>query len=41
MLRSKSVWLVGGALLIGLGYAVARVLTVDLDFDLSWDDLPA
>ena len=37
MLRSKSLWMVGGALLIGLGLAAARALRVDIDFD-PWDD---
>ena len=37
MLRSKSLWMVGGALLIGLGLTAARALRVDVDFD-PWDD---
>ncbi len=37
MLRSRSVWWVGGALLIGIGLAAARRLRVDFDFD-PWDD---
>ena len=37
MLRSKSLWLVGGALLIGIGLTAARALRVDIDFD-PWDD---
>ena len=37
MLRSKSVWIVGGALLIALGLTAARVLRIDIDFD-PWDD---
>lgn len=37
MLRSRSVWVVGGALLAGLGLAVARMLRVDLDYD-PWDE---
>ena len=39
MLRSKSLWMVGGALVIGLGIATARALRVDLDFD-PWGDEP-
>ena len=37
MLRSRSVWLVGGALLVGLGFAVSRALKVDIDYD-PWSD---
>ena len=37
MLRSKSLWMVGGALLIGLGLTAVRALRVDIDFD-PWDD---
>ena len=37
MLRSKSLWMVGGALFLGLGLAAARALKVDLDF-VDWDD---
>ena len=37
MLRSKSLWIVGGALLVGLGMAAARALRFDVDFD-PWDD---
>lgn len=39
MLRSKSLWMVGGALVIGLGFATARALRFDLDFD-PWSDEP-
>ena len=39
MLRSRSLWMVGGALLLGLGLTVARALRVDIDFD-PWDDQP-
>ena len=37
MLRSKNLWWVGGALLIGLGVATARALRFGLDFD-PWDN---
>lgn len=37
MLRSRSVWWVGGALLVGLGFAVSRALKVDIDYD-PWSD---
>ncbi len=37
MLRSKSLWMIGGALLLGLGLTAARALRVDIDFD-PWDD---
>lgn len=37
MLRSRSVWWVGGALLLGLGFAAARALRVDIDHD-PWSD---
>lgn len=39
LLRSKSLWMVGGALVLGLGFAAARALRVDLDFDPWGDDL--
>lgn len=39
MLRSKSLWMVGGALVIGLGIATVRALRFDLDFD-PWGDEP-
>ena len=39
MLRSKSFWMVGGALVIGLGLATARALRFDIDFDPWSDDL--
>jgi hypothetical protein len=37
MLRSRSVWWVGGALLVGLGFAVSRALRVNIDDD-PWSD---
>ncbi len=37
MLRSRSVWWVGGALLLGLGFAVSKALKVDIDYD-PWSD---
>ena len=37
MLRSKNMWWVAGALLVGLGLATARAARFDLDFD-PWDD---
>ena len=37
MLRTKNLWWVGGALLVGLGVATARALRFDVDFD-PWDD---
>ena len=37
MLRSKYFWMVGGALLVGLGVAAAHALSFDVDFD-PWDD---
>ena len=37
LLRSKNLWWVGGALLVGLGVATARALRFDVDFD-PWDD---
>ncbi len=37
LVRSKSWWMVGGALVIGLGLATARALRVDIDFD-PWSD---
>lgn len=39
MLRSKSFWMVGGALVIGLGLATARALRFDIDLDPWSDDL--
>ena len=39
LLRSKSLWMVGGALVIGLGFATARALRFDIDFDPWSDDL--
>ncbi len=39
MLRSRSVWMVGGALVIGLSFATARALRFDIDFDPWTDDL--
>ncbi|QNN65091.1 hypothetical protein H9L12_13080 [Sphingomonas rhizophila] len=39
ILRSRSAWMIGGALLVGLGFAAARALRVDLDFDPWSDDL--
>ena len=39
MLRSKSLWMVGGALVIGLGLATVRALRFDIDFDPWSDDL--
>ncbi len=39
MLRSKSLWMVGGALVIGLGVVATRALRVDIDFDPWSDDL--
>ena len=39
MLRSKSLWMVSGALIIGLGFATARALRFDIDFDPWGDDL--
>jgi len=39
MLRSKSLWMVGGALVIGLTVATARALRFDIDFDFDpWSD---
>ena len=39
MFRSKSLWMVGGALLIGLGFATARAMRFDIDFDFDpWAD---
>jgi len=37
LLRSRPLWLVGGALLVGIGLAAARALRVELDFD-PWSD---
>jgi len=34
-------WWLGGALLVGLGFAVHKLLDFDVDFDLDWDNLPA
>lgn len=39
LVRSKSLWMVGGALLIGLGIAANRALRFDIDFDPWSDDL--
>jgi hypothetical protein len=39
MLRSKSLWMVGGALVIGLGLATARALRFDIDVDPWSDDM--
>ena len=39
MLRSKSLWMIGGALVVGLGLAAARAVWVDLEFDPWSDDL--
>ena len=39
LLRSKSLWMVGGALVIGLGVAAARAMRFDIDFDPWSDDL--
>ena len=39
LLHSKSFWMVGGALVIGLGLATARALRFDIDFDPWSDDL--
>ncbi len=38
-LRSRTVWIVSGALAIGLGIAAARALRVDIDYDPWSDDL--
>jgi hypothetical protein len=38
-LRWKSLWVVGGALVIGLGFATVRALRFDVDFDPWSDDL--
>ena len=38
LLRSRPLWWVGGALLIGIGVAAARALRVELDFDPWGDD---
>lgn len=34
-------WWLGGAVLLGLGYAIHRLMDFDVDFDLDWDNLPA
>ena len=34
-------WWFGGALLIGVGIAVHRLLDFDIDTELDWDNLPA
>lgn len=39
MLRSKSLWIAGGALVIGLTVAAVRALSFDIDFDPWTDDL--
>lgn len=39
LLRTKSLWMVGGALVVGLGFATARALRFDIDFDPWSDDL--
>ena len=39
LLRSRSLWMVGGALVIGLGIATARALRFDIDIDFDpWSD---
>ena len=38
ILRSRPLWWVGGALLVGIGLAAARALRVELDFDPWGDD---
>ena len=37
LVRSKKLWWLGGAVLVGLGVATARALRFDVDFD-PWDD---
>jgi hypothetical protein len=37
LFRSRSLWMVSGALLLSLGMTAARALRVDIDFD-PWDD---
>ena len=39
LVRSKSLWMVGGALVIGLTVAAARAMSFDIDFDPWTDDL--
>ena len=39
ILRLKSVWLIGGALLVGAGVAAARALKVEIDFDPWGEDV--
>ena len=34
-------WLLGGAVLVGMGFAIHRLLNFDVDLDLDWDNLPA
>ena len=34
-------WLLGGALIVGLGFALQRLVDSDIDLDLDWDNLPA
>ncbi|MEO8141264.1 MAG: hypothetical protein ABI617_01250 [Sphingomicrobium sp.] len=39
LLLTKSLWMVGGALVVGLGFATARALRFDLDIDFDpWSD---
>jgi len=34
-------WWLGGAMLVGLGFAIHRLLDFDIDTELDWDNLPA
>ena len=34
-------WWLGGAVLLGLGYAIHRLLDFDIYTELDWDNLPA
>ena len=38
ILRSRPLWWIGGALLVGIGLAAAHALRVQLDFDPWGDD---
>lgn len=34
-------WWLGGAVLLGLGFALHRLFDFDIETDLDWDNLPA